>query len=206
MPFGKDLEKVIATQAEHRGGVKLTDERNQALSTDETNSQIRIYYLALFHAWGPQNWWPAKSPFEVIVGAYLTQNTAWTNVEKALANLRSAKLLSVKGMRKVSLTKLESLIRPSGYFRQKAKRLKTFVRFLYRQHGGSLSTMLTRPTAELRKELLTLNGIVTPTATTNLFVYVRLLIHYVFFQFHGDAYRSVEWFAVECGELFLARE
>jgi len=93
------------------------------LLNDAKQSQLRAYYGALFDAWGPQNWWPARSRFEVIVGAYLTQNTAWTNVEKALANLRSARVLSVKGIRQAPLPELESLIRPSGYFRQKADRL-----------------------------------------------------------------------------------
>jgi len=91
--------------------------------------KVRQYYRALYRAWGAQHWWPAETRFEVIVGAYLTQNTAWNNVELALANLRSAKVLSVDGIRRVSLAKLEQLLRPSGYFRQKAKRLKTFVAF-----------------------------------------------------------------------------
>jgi endonuclease III-like uncharacterized protein len=84
-------------------------------------------YGALFCAWGPQHGWPAGSRFEVIVGAYLTQNTAWTNVERVLANLRAARLHSVKGIRRVRLAEFERLIRTSGYFRQKALRLKTKV-------------------------------------------------------------------------------
>lgn len=130
--------------------------------------QIGAYYLALFRSWGPQNWWPARSRFEVIVGAYLTQNTAWTNVEKALANLRAAGLLNAKGIRRASLAELERLIRPSGYFRQKAKRLKTFVDFLDRRYGGSLTRLFSRPTAELREELLQLNGVGPETADSIL--------------------------------------
>ncbi|MFZ0198023.1 MAG: base excision DNA repair protein [Candidatus Sulfotelmatobacter sp.] len=130
--------------------------------------EIRTYYRTLFQAWGPQNWWPARSPFEVIVGAYLTQNTAWTNVEEALANLRSAKLLSVKGLRRVPLRELEKLIRPSGYFRQKAERLKTFIRFLDRRYEGSLRRLFSRPTAELREEFLQLNGVGPETADSIL--------------------------------------
>ena len=132
------------------------------------NNQIRTYYRALFQAWGPQNWWPARSAFEVIVGAYLTQNTAWTNVEKAMATLRSARLLSVKGIRHVPLAELERLIRPSGYFRQKAQRLKTFIDFLDRQYRGSLPRMFARPTEELREELLSLNGVGPETADSIL--------------------------------------
>ena len=115
---------------------------------------IRAYYQALFLAWGRQHWWPAQSCFEVIIGAYLTQNTSWTNVEKALGNLRRARLLSVAGIRRTPLHQLEQLIRPSGYFRQKAQRLKTFVGFLDARYGGSLQRMFARPTAELREELL----------------------------------------------------
>src|SRR5882757_9816301 len=104
----------------------------------EKEDQIQSYYRVLFRAWGPQHWWPAQSRFEVIVGAYLTQNTAWTNVEKALANLRRARLLSVNGIRRVSRAELEQLIRPAGYFRQKAERLKLFIEFLDRMYEGSL--------------------------------------------------------------------
>src|SRR5580700_9931401 len=102
---------------------------------------IRLYFETLLSAWGCQHWWPAQSRFEMIVGAYLTQNTAWTNVEKALANLRRARLLSVDGIRRVSRADLERLIRPAGYFRQKAERLKLFVEFLDRQYDGSLQKL-----------------------------------------------------------------
>jgi len=129
---------------------------------------IRQYYAVLYRAWGAQQWWPAESRFEVILGAYLTQNTAWSNVERALANLRSAGLLSVEGIRRVSQPKLEQLIRPSGYFRQKARRLKTFVRFLDRRYGGSLDRMFSEPTEKLRRELLDLNGVGPETADSIL--------------------------------------
>src|ERR1700733_9372583 len=87
----------------------------QKLQAEAKEQRIRTYYRDLFNAWGPQNWWPARSRFEMIAGAYLTQNTSWTNVEKALANLRSARLLTVKGIRRVPLAELERLIRPAGY-------------------------------------------------------------------------------------------
>ncbi len=135
---------------------------------DATQGHIRNYYSTLFRAWGRQNWWPARSRFEVIVGAYLTQNTAWTNVEKALANLRAVHLLSVSGIRRVQLAEFEKLIRPAGYFRQKAKRLKVFVAFLDQRYGGSLTRLFSRPTAELRDELLALNGIGPETADSIL--------------------------------------
>jgi endonuclease-3 related protein len=138
------------------------------LPVDMKEDEIRSYYRTLFHAWGPQHWWPAQSPFEVIVGAFLTQNTAWTNVEQALGNLRAAHLLSVSGIRRVSLTKLEHLIRPSGYFRQKANRLKQFIAHLDRYYAGSLTKLLSRPTDQLREELLNLNGIGPETADSIL--------------------------------------
>ena len=88
---------------------------------------LRQYFDALFHAHGQQQWWPARSPFEVIVGAILVQNTSWVNVERAIANLRQAKVLTPSAMLRISTPRLAALVRPSGYFRQKAKKLKAFV-------------------------------------------------------------------------------
>ena len=122
------------------------------------DEHIRSYFRTLYRAWGHQHWWPAQSPFEVIVGAYLTQNTSWANVERALTSLRQARVLSVRGIRRTRLSKLEQLIRSAGYFRQKAQRLKTFVRFLDNRYAGSLSRMFAESTAKLREELLGLNG------------------------------------------------
>ncbi len=130
--------------------------------------EIIRYYAALYTHWGPQNWWPAESRLEVIVGAYLTQNTNWGNVEKAIANLRRAGVLSIKGLREAPLRRLQTLVRPSGYFRQKAKRLKTFVRFLNKNHAGSLDRMFAQPTEKLRAELLQLNGVGPETADSIL--------------------------------------
>ena len=133
-----------------------------------TAPALRAYYRTLLRAWGPQHWWPARTPFEVILGAFLTQNTAWGNVERALANLRRARLLSVAGIRRVRVAHLERLIRPAGYFRQKARRLKAFVAWLDASYGGSLARMFSRPTAELRAELLELNGVGPETADSIL--------------------------------------
>lgn len=130
--------------------------------------QIRKYYGTLFSAWGTQHWWPADTQFEVIVGAYLTQNTAWSNVERALANLRAAGALSIDALRTIRISRLERLIRPSGYFRQKAKRLKTFVAFLDQKYAGSLEKMFSEPTIKLRVELLSLNGVGPETADSIL--------------------------------------
>ncbi len=136
--------------------------------SETKHDTIRAYYRTLFSAWGRQHWWPAQSRFEVIVGAYLTQNTSWTNVAKALGNLRKERLLTIRGIRRTPQPELEQLIRPAGYFRQKAQRLKTFVSFLDARYGGSLARMFARPTAELRDELLALNGIGPETADSIL--------------------------------------
>jgi endonuclease-3 related protein len=137
-------------------------------ATEYQHDAIRAYYHALFSAWGRQHWWPAQSRFEVIVGAYLTQNTSWTNVKMALGNLRRARRLTIGGIRRTPQPELEQWIRPAGYFRQKAQRLKTFVRFLDARYGGSLAGMFARPTAELRDELLALNGVGPETADSIL--------------------------------------
>lgn len=130
--------------------------------------KIAKIYSTLLRAWGHQHWWPAQSRFEVIVGAYLTQNTNWSNVEIAVRNLRSARVLNLPGIRKIPVRKLEQLIRSSGYFRQKAARLKLFVRFLDENYGGSLTKMFAQPTAKLREELLGLNGVGPETADSIL--------------------------------------
>jgi endonuclease-3 related protein len=132
------------------------------------HGEILEYYRSLLARYGPQNWWPAQSRFEVIVGAYLTQNTNWTNVEKAMANLRRARVLNLNAMREIPLASLEELVRPSGYFRQKAKKLKTFIAFLDKNYSGSLDRMFAQPTAQLRAELLELNGVGPETADSIL--------------------------------------
>ena len=126
------------------------------------------YFAAMSQALGPMQWWPAKTPFEVIVGAILTQNTSWTNVERAIANLRSAQMLTPSTITSARLSKLALLVRPSGYFRQKAKKLKAFVRFLQREYGGSLKRMFDTPTEILRGKLLSVHGIGPETADSIL--------------------------------------
>lgn len=130
--------------------------------------QLRAYYHALEVAFGPQHWWPGRTPFEVIVGAYLTQNTSWNNVDLALRQLRAHRALSLGAIRRIPLAELETIIRPAGYFRQKAARLKRFVDFVDRQYGGSLKRMFAQPTQELRQKLLPLNGIGPETADSIL--------------------------------------
>lgn len=131
-------------------------------------NQIRRVFHTLETAMGPQHWWPAESAFEVVVGAYLTQNTAWTNVERAMGNLRQAGVLSIFGIRDTSLAELEQLVRPAGYFRQKAARLKRFVAHLDERYSGSLEAMFRQPAEALREELLGLPGIGPETADSIL--------------------------------------
>jgi endonuclease III related protein len=118
----------------------------------------------LVAAYGPQHWWPAHSPFEVILGAYLTQNTAWKAVERSLANLRRAGALTVEGLRALSLDELRRLIQPSGFFTRKAPALKAFVSMLDEEFGGSLEALRAAPTAAVRKRLLALPGVGPETA------------------------------------------
>ena len=129
---------------------------------------LHSYYGALFAAHGPQHWWPGRSRFEIIVGAILTQNTSWKNVERAISNLRLAKLLSARAIKEVRASTLAALLRPSGYFRQKTKTLKAFVAFLYSEHSGSLDRLFATPTDALRAQLLEVRGIGPETADSIL--------------------------------------
>lgn len=137
-------------------------------SDDRSERQIQQIYVTLSSAWGPQHWWPAQSRFEVIVEAFLTQNTSWSNVERAMRQLRAASVLSVSGIREIKTTRLQKLIRSSGYFRQKAQRLKNFIAFLDLSYGGSLTRMFSQSTIKLREELLALNGVGPETADSIL--------------------------------------
>ncbi len=135
-------------------------------STQATRPEalVRAMYRKLARAWGRQHWWPAETPFEVIVGAILTQNTSWINVERAIASLRVARVLSVQSIREIPLLRLQELVHSSGYYRQKAQRLKDFVRFLDARYSGSLEKMFATPTRQLRGELLSQKGIGPETA------------------------------------------
>ncbi len=118
----------------------------------------------LFRAYGPQHWWPAKTSFEVILGAYLTQNTAWKAVERSLASLRAASALTMDGLRSIPLDELRRLIRPSGFITRKAPALKAFVAMLDEEFGGSLASLAAAPTPALRRRLLALPGVGPETA------------------------------------------
>jgi len=127
------------------------------------------YYGALYDAFGPQKWWPARTRFEVIVGAILTQNTAWSNVEKAIKELKKAGVLTPKRLSALAQNELAELIRPSGYFNIKAKRLRNFLDFLFEEFDGSLNRLFKKsPPGELRRRILSVNGIGPETADSIL--------------------------------------
>jgi endonuclease III related protein len=126
--------------------------------------RVRTMHEQLLRAYGGQSWWPAKAPFEVILGAYLTQNTAWTAVERSLANLRAAGMLTVAGLRSASIEELARLIRPSGFHTRKAAALKAFAAMLDEQFGGSLEALAATSTDRVREILLGLPGVGPETA------------------------------------------
>jgi len=125
-------------------------------------------YRRLYGRFGPQGWWPADGPFEVIVGAILTQNTAWRNVERAIENLKGEGLLDPWALLKVDEEELAALIRPAGYYNVKSKRLKAFIRYFCEKYQGDLGKMFGRPLPQLREELLKVGGIGPETADSIL--------------------------------------
>lgn len=128
-----------------------------------TGEVLEEYYGTMFDAFGPQHWWPGRTRFEMIVGAILTQNTAWTNVEKAIARLRKERLLTPERLHAIEAGELAAHIKSAGYFNIKAKRLKSFTTHLF-SNGGSLDKFLGKDAGALRAELLGINGIGPETA------------------------------------------
>jgi len=132
--------------------------------TAVTREALLDVYHSLYAAYGPQGWWPGGSPFEVVVGAILTQAAAWTNVEKAIANLKAAGVLSPGGILETPVDDLARLVYPAGYHNAKARKLKAFVEMLFERHGGELDRLFALPLAELRRELLATHGVGPETA------------------------------------------
>jgi len=128
---------------------------------------------ALAARYGPQSWWPAQTPFEVILGAYLTQNTAWKAVERSLINLREAAALRVEGLRRIPVQQLQELIRPSGFYTRKAPAIKAFIAMLDTEYAGSLEIMAAESTSKLRARLLSLPGVGPETADAILLYALR---------------------------------
>lgn len=131
-------------------------------------NKIQIVYKTLFKAFGSQRWWPGDTPFEVAVGAILTQNTNWVNVEKAINNLKAARTLSARKIHEMPVNELAALIRPAGYFNVKAKRLKAFIDFLMTYYQGNVRKMKNEDIPSLREKLLAVHGIGQETADSIL--------------------------------------
>jgi endonuclease-3 related protein len=129
---------------------------------------LTTIYRKLYADFGPQHWWPGDTPFEVAVGAILTQNTNWDNVERAIRNLKERKLLGAKQMHALPANKLAELIRPAGYFNVKARRLKAFLDLLINNYAGSFKRMAREETSDVREKLLGVNGIGPETADSIL--------------------------------------
>jgi endonuclease-3 related protein len=131
----------------------------------ETLSDI---YQLLYDAFGPQHWWPGETLFEIVTGAILTQNTNWSNVEKAIANLKSAGYMTPDALHRIDLSQLGELIRPAGYYNIKAERLKSFINWLFDNYDGEMSNLELINTEQLRAELLAIKGIGRETADSIL--------------------------------------
>ena len=133
-----------------------------------TRRDLMQVYRSLLREFGPQHWWPADSPFEVMAGAILTQNAAWLNVAKAIANLKRADALDARALASMDHDRLAGLIRPSGYYNVKAERLQVFVRWFCERYEAKLARMKRRSTPALRQELLAVRGIGEETADSIL--------------------------------------
>jgi endonuclease-3 related protein len=140
---------------------------NSAICNPKSEILMTIY-RKLYRAYGPRHWWPGESSFEVMVGAILTQNTSWRNVERAILKLKGKGVLNPKGIHYLKKPQLASLIKSSGYYRIKADRLKSFVDFLFEEYGGDLKKMGRKRLEELRGKLLQVNGIGPETADSIL--------------------------------------
>jgi endonuclease III related protein len=170
---------------------------------------LREVYQRLLAAYGPQHWWPARTPFEVLLGAVLVQNTAWRNVEKAIENLRREDLLDPHSLYEVSPEELEELIRPAGYYRIKARRLRNVLALLVERYDGSLDAMFQTDPTELREELLSING-VGPETADSILLYAggvptfvvdtythRILARHGWIEFRVDYYEIKDRFESE---------
>lgn len=129
-----------------------------------TNRELHQVYRAMLDRYGPQHWWPGESPFEVMVGAVLTQSTNWRNVEKAIANLKMSGVLDIRSLAELPGERIAPLVRPSGYYNVKAKKLKAMCQWLMASFGGSLDNLFALDALVLRQELLNVYGIGEETA------------------------------------------
>jgi endonuclease-3 related protein len=142
----------------------LADKARGNRENECVRNQLMTAYDKLLAAFGRQNWWPGDSPFEIMVGAVLVQNTAWRNVERAIANLRDADVMAPRAMYTLAPAELAELIRPAGYYQVKAKRLRNLLKFVVEEYDGSLDAMFRGNLNSLREKLLAIHGIGPETA------------------------------------------
>lgn len=133
-----------------------------------TSEQLMEIYSLLYDAFGPQQWWPGETQIEIAVGAILTQNTSWSNVKKAIANLKNADCLTAQKLYDLKIEELAQLIRPAGYYNIKAKRLKNFINWFVKEYSGDFKLLEDVNTNRLREELLSINGVGRETADSIL--------------------------------------
>lgn len=161
--------------------------------------KLILIYERLYKVFGPRNWWPGDSPFEVMIGAILTQNTAWRNVEKAMKNLKNEKMLSPAKLRDMKFGRLKFLIKPVGFYNVKAKRLKHFLNYLSGIYQNDVSRMKKRNLYILRRELLALNGVGKETADSIMLYALNKPIFVIdaytrrIFSRHGLADKDAEY-------------
>jgi endonuclease-3 related protein len=153
---------------------------------------------------GHLHWWPGETPFEVCVGAILTQNTSWSNVERAIANLRTAHVLEPRKLFALRESKLAALIRPAGYFNVKARRLRSFLRVLVEEFGGDLERLFSGDTAAVRERLLAING-VGPETADSMLLYAGGHHRFVIDAYTKRIFQRHGWSGAEAGYEHLQR-
>jgi len=174
-----------------------------------TKQKLLSVFNILYKHFGQQHWWPGETPFEVMVGAILTQNTNWSNVEKAIINLKKAKVLDPSKIKSMRTSRLAALIKPSGFFNIKAQRLKTFIAFIFDEYDGDLKKMEREETEVLRKKVLSVKGIGPETADSILLYALNKPVFVVdaytkrVFSRHGVCSARAEYNEVQ--EIFQSR-
>lgn len=166
-------------------------------------SSLLSIYERLLAAYGPQDWWPGEGPFEVIVGAILTQRVSWTNVEQAMTALKAAGLMDPQRLAAAPPEQLIELIRPCLYYNAKARKLQAFTHVLFEHHDGSLDRLFSLSTGALREALLSIHGIGEETADAILLyaagrpsfvvdAYTRRILSRLGLMPHHAAYRAIQ--------------
>lgn len=159
---------------------------------------LREVYELLLAQFGPQHWWPGETPLEVMAGAVLVQNTAWKNVEQAIANLRHADLLDAQRLHAMPTEELSELIRPAGYFRLKARRLQNLMELVVTQYDGSLDAMFSMGQHPLREQLLSVRG-VGPETADSILLYAARMPAFVVDTYTARVLKRHGWIEGEAG-------